>query len=101
MQQGKAILANFVAFQLNTEFMQKKLIGDFFEAQLGILNRNWTLTSFPQFGFHISHLHQTSAQHTDHHGYQMSSMLSRNGIVHSSWQHTTPHPPVFADYKFQ
>jgi hypothetical protein len=46
VQLGKSILANFGAFQLNTEFMQEKLIGDFFEAQFGILNRNWTLKVF-------------------------------------------------------
>jgi len=29
LQQGKDILANFEAFQLNTEFMQKKLLANF------------------------------------------------------------------------
>jgi len=46
VQKGKSILANFEGFQLNTEFMQKKPIGNFFEVQLGILNRNWTLQVF-------------------------------------------------------
>jgi len=93
VQQEKPILANFEAFQLNTEFMQRKLVGDFFYAQLGILNRNLTLKGFPQFGFYMSHIHQSSVQHSNHHGYQMSSRQSQNVIMHSSGQPTTPHPP--------
>jgi hypothetical protein len=99
VQQGKPILANFEAFQLNTEFMQKKLIGDFFEAQLEILNKNWTLKGFPQFGFYMSHIHQSSVQHSNHHGYQMSSTQSQNALVWATYN--TTFSTVFAGYRFE
>jgi len=97
VQKGKSILANFEGFQLNTEFMQKKPIGNFFEVQLGILNRNWTLEGFPQFGFHMSH--QSSVQHTNHHGYKISSTQSQsdNALFRTTYNTST----VFAGYRFE
>jgi hypothetical protein len=41
----------------------------------------------------MSHIHQSSVQHSNHHGYQMVSTQSQNVIMHSSGQPTTPHPP--------
>jgi hypothetical protein len=97
VQQAKPILPNFEVFQLNTEFMQKKLIGDFFEAQLGILNRNWTPRGFPQFGFHMSHIHHSSVQHTNHHGYAITECDS--ALMQATYNTTSF--TVFAGYKFE
>jgi len=40
----------------------------------------------------MSDIHQSSVQHTNHHGYQISSKQSLS-TMHCSGQPTTPHPP--------
>ena len=74
---------------------RKNWLATFFETQLGILKRNWTLIGFPHFRFHMSDLQQSSVQHTDHHGYQMSSMQSQNVIsVHVLATYNTTSPSL-------